>query len=508
MVFSGCAGPLALQHSRQKYNEAIQKTGAEQLLLNLVRLRYGDTPSFMELTSLSTQFTFEELATLGADIPEARLDLLKINAAIEASERPTVTYDALRGQEFVERLISPLNEETIILLIRSGWSIERVLRMTVQDLNGIENVRRASGPTPETISEKEYSKFLSVVQKLREFQIDHTIRIGYEESEERLSGAIPAEKVTSEAFVEAARDGWKLQPKQERVFIAVKKIAPSSDVTADYFDKELFQNLLDAVQKRNVRTPIRVMWRESWKKHFGDGHEPGSDEFFDRIRESTNQDDPEELPLGNPRVEDPPAEQDKSEAPFVTVEGELGDLMLAAYKVAGVKRVPCIVEFPDYFVLSGTTQSLVMSWDALDEELDANSLKELFGLVNVAEEKFTLSLEPRSLMGVMYYLSHAIRVPPPHEECGLVRLTMHEKDGFQRVFDWAELTGDLLYVHWSDKRPDGAAVAVKYRDVWFYIDDRDQRSKATFTLLMQLFELQAGGGATGTKPVLTLPVGI
>ena len=59
----------------------------------------------------------------------------------------------------------------------------------------------------------------------------------------------------------------------------------------------------------------------------------------------------------------------------------------------------------------------------------------------------------------------------------------------------------------STKKPACAAVAVKYRGYWFYIDDRDHSSKATFALLMQLFELRAGGGP-GKGPVLTLPVGI
>ena len=47
---------------------------------------------------------------------------------------------------------------------------------------------------------------------------------------------------------------------------------------------------------------------------------------------------------------------------------------------------------------------------------------------------------------------------------------------------------------------------VRYRDTWFYIDDADLNSKATFGLLEQLFNLQAGEVAT-TGPVLTLPVG-
>jgi hypothetical protein len=51
-----------------------------------------------------------------------------------------------------------------------------------------------------------------------------------------------------------------------------------------------------------------------------------------------------------------------------------------------------------------------------------------------------------------------------------------------------------------------AAVAVQYRGSWFYIDDADLGSKATFSLLSQLFALQAGKVA-GIAPLLTLPLG-
>jgi len=56
------------------------------------------------------------------------------------------------------------------------------------------------------------------------------------------------------------------------------------------------------------------------------------------------------------------------------------------------------------------------------------------------------------------------------------------------------------------KRPPGAHVAVPYKDYWFYIDDTDQETKSTFSLLMELARLELAG-KTGPGPQLTLPVG-
>jgi len=58
----------------------------------------------------------------------------------------------------------------------------------------------------------------------------------------------------------------------------------------------------------------------------------------------------------------------------------------------------------------------------------------------------------------------------------------------------------------SNGRPAAGSVSVEYRGHWFYIDDSDLSSKSTFSLLGQLFALQAGGGKA-ISPVLTLPIG-
>ena len=62
-------------------------------------------------------------------------------------------------------------------------------------------------------------------------------------------------------------------------------------------------------------------------------------------------------------------------------------------------------------------------------------------------------------------------------------------------FDWNDMTDDLFRVRSSEEEPDNSFVKVFYRDAWFYIDDSDLSSKATFSLLEQLFQLRAGEAA-------------
>src|SRR5260370_41927802 len=64
LSMSGCLGPAAVRSTRMRYNEVVRSTNDEQLLMNLVRLRYADTPVLIDLPNITSQF---ELAAGGSD---------------------------------------------------------------------------------------------------------------------------------------------------------------------------------------------------------------------------------------------------------------------------------------------------------------------------------------------------------------------------------------------------------------------------------------------------------
>ena len=53
---SGCLGPKAVRYTRIRYNEVIRDTNDEELLINIVRLRYADSPVFIDLPNITSQF--------------------------------------------------------------------------------------------------------------------------------------------------------------------------------------------------------------------------------------------------------------------------------------------------------------------------------------------------------------------------------------------------------------------------------------------------------------------
>lgn len=112
-----------------------------------------------------------------------------------------------------------------------------------------------------------------------------------------------------------------------------------------------------------------------------------------------------------------------------------------------------------------------------------------------SEKLPVLTLRLRSFEEALFFLAGGVEVPPEDREKA-------------EISEESFLPGErpMIDVKFSRHFPRGAFVAVPYRNYYFYIDDTDRRSKHAFTLLLNLFSLQAGNPPT-TSPLLTIPVG-
>ena len=97
-----------------------------------------------------------------------------------------------------------------------------------------------------------------------------------------------------------------------------------------------------------------------------------------------------------------------------------------------------------------------------------------------------IAIQSRSMMQVLIDLGSYIEVPARDIAEGRV-FVAPRNDEMDPLFP------ALLRVHSSESAPKDAHVAVRYRDGWFYIDDRDHESKAAFNFLMLLFSLTETG---------------
>lgn len=159
-------GPDSVQDSRGEFNQVISDTNDAQSLLNLVKRRYGDSISVLEVSSVSTSIEWQRGGSLALSIFDGGPDANNagFGGSARYTERPTITYLPLKGGDFIKKVLSPVDVDMLMLLSRSGWRMDRILNLTVNNINGIDNAHTASGPTPALAPDfKKFDQFLAAM---------------------------------------------------------------------------------------------------------------------------------------------------------------------------------------------------------------------------------------------------------------------------------------------------------------------------------------------------------
>lgn len=199
-ILSGCSniGARSVESGSIDYNIALQSTDDKQMLLNLVRLRYRDRPYFLETGSLTTQFSVTSSYGLAGGFGTSVKQNTLANAGVTLKEQPTVSYQPLQGEDFAQRLLSPIDIETIVLLANSGWSLERILRLTLQSMNGLPNAPTAAGPTPQRAPE--YLAFRQMTAAMRTLQAQDQLGLFIDSQDQEAYLFIGPEGKRTDAF--------------------------------------------------------------------------------------------------------------------------------------------------------------------------------------------------------------------------------------------------------------------------------------------------------------------
>ena len=188
-VALGCRtiGPASLQQTHPQYNHAISQSMDEQFLLNLVRLKYRDNPFFLEVSSVTSQQSVQSDVSASVKFIGGG-DTLTPSTGLTYKETPTISYSPLRGDQFLKQILSPVPLEAVLILTQSGWSVERVVNVCVERVNGLDNASNASGPTPSR--EPRYERFKEMAEILRELQVADALELGAAPCEPGTNGSM------------------------------------------------------------------------------------------------------------------------------------------------------------------------------------------------------------------------------------------------------------------------------------------------------------------------------
>ncbi len=167
---SGCqAGPALYESSFHQYNDAVRKTLDEQMLANLVRMRYFQSPIFLQVSSLNTQFVLGvNVGGTGTFTTGGAPNVFGATIGGTYEERPTISFSMPESREYYGRLLAPLSADQITSLILAGFDCELVLRTAVRALNRLRNLDADHSDSPgEPASDAQFREAIELIRRLR-----------------------------------------------------------------------------------------------------------------------------------------------------------------------------------------------------------------------------------------------------------------------------------------------------------------------------------------------------
>lgn len=139
---TGCTSvpPESMSADRFDYGQELAESWKRQTLMNVVRMRYGDAPVFMDITSIISSRSRGGTISGGTELWEnPEPSGLLFGAEGTWANTPTVTYQPVLGDKFTKSMLSPLSPTAVFRMIEAGWPVPMVLRLTVGSMNNVSN---------------------------------------------------------------------------------------------------------------------------------------------------------------------------------------------------------------------------------------------------------------------------------------------------------------------------------------------------------------------------------
>jgi len=170
VVLAGCQtiGPGAVQRDRLDYAGAIANSWKEQTLLNIVKLRYFDTPVFLDVASVISSYTLQGEINLAANtFPDAAVSTNRtLGATGTYIDRPTISYEPLTGEKFINSLLRPISPQAVFAMIQSGHQADYILQATVRAINGVYN--HSASPARARTGDPAFDRLIEAVRRIQQ----------------------------------------------------------------------------------------------------------------------------------------------------------------------------------------------------------------------------------------------------------------------------------------------------------------------------------------------------
>lgn len=200
LATAGCMGSWMIRGTRLSLNSSYGHTTSQELLLNLVRMRYGETPTFMDLNSILSQSEASMNGISGQTGPLSG----NLLGTFKLRDAPTLSYAPRTGDDLADSVIKAVDAERL-LDIASGSDTRIFLLTLVDSINGIRNAPTAASPGSRVLMPND--EYREMIDLFTAIHARGAVRLRIAEMTEETHAAVPVKRPNgSEALNAAKRD--------------------------------------------------------------------------------------------------------------------------------------------------------------------------------------------------------------------------------------------------------------------------------------------------------------
>ena len=143
-TLAGCSwvGPDIIRNGRPAYNDAILQTNDEQLLQNVVRMRFGDSLGFLTVSSVTANVSVTASGSVQAGFGPASNfagNLVPFTGTVTTEQNPTISYTPVSGDRVLRQLMNETPLDVTILLINASHHHKEAWHAIVRRVNNLRN---------------------------------------------------------------------------------------------------------------------------------------------------------------------------------------------------------------------------------------------------------------------------------------------------------------------------------------------------------------------------------
>ena len=261
-AMAGCTGPKLLHRSVLNYDETISTLEREMLLINIARRHRGIPLHFTVTSSIAATFDYEKragfLGTIFENAASEGSDSVNnymFNFGIRLSENPTLSIVPMQGDEFTERILSPLEEDKFEFLVFQGEAIDMAIRLMARGIefqNEDGTFNRFILNRPSHV--EEYKEFRRIALHLASLNISRDLFVGKLSFRGAINLELPGLPSASD-ITDALKQGFWWKKNEEEETYELSKHFTGRVVITNYDPLILTDNERQALNRLANRKP-------------------------------------------------------------------------------------------------------------------------------------------------------------------------------------------------------------------------------------------------------------